>query len=136
MPRVRTARITKLRDTDPSGAFLSMRPVQPEPIQGIRLTVNGRELTVRIAERIRWHRERADILIQQMKKLTEVERSAADDLAYMLGRYESPRGLLEKRLREHEERASFLAFVRDHLVVDAVYRLDSSDLKMIDVLPQ
>jgi hypothetical protein len=136
MPRVRTARITKLRDTDSSGALLSIRAVQPETIQGIRLTVNGRELTVRIAERIRWHRERSDILIQQMKKLTEVERSAADDLAYMLGRYESPRALLEKRLREHEERASFLAFVRDHLVVDAVYRLDSSDLKMIDVLPQ
>ena len=136
MPRVRTARITKLRDTDSSGALLSMRAVQPETIQGIRLTVNGRELTVRIAERIRWHRERSDILIQQMKKLTEVERSAADDLAYMLGRYESPRALLEKRLREHEERASFLAFVRDHLVIDAVYRLDSSDLKMIDVLPQ
>ena len=135
MPRVRTARISKLRDTDSSGALLSMRPVQPETIQGIRLTVNGRELTVRIAERIRWHRERSDILIQQMKKLTEVERSAADDLAYMLGRYESPRALLEKRLREHEERASFLAFVRDHLVIDAVYRLDSSDLKMIDVLP-
>jgi hypothetical protein len=135
MPRVRTARITKLRDTDSSGALLSIRAVQPETIQGIRLTVNGRELTVRIAERIRWHRERSDILIQQMKKLTEVERSAADDLAYMLGRYESPRALLEKRLREHEERASFLAFVRDHLVIDAVYRLDSSDLKMIDVLP-
>ena len=135
MPRVRTARITKLRETDSSGALLSMRAVQPETIQGIRLTVNGRELTVRIAERIRWHRERSDILIQQMKKLTEVERSAADDLAYMLGRYESPRALLEKRLREHEERASFLAFVRDHLVIDAVYRLDSSDLKMIDVLP-
>ena len=135
MPRVRTARITKLRETDSSGALLSMRAVQPETIQGIRLTVNGRELTVRIAERIRWHRERSDMLIQQMKKLTEVERSAADDLAYMLGRYESPRALLEKRLREHEERASFLAFVRDHLVIDAVYRLDSSDLKMIDVLP-
>jgi hypothetical protein len=136
MPRGRTARITKLRETDSSGALLSMRAVQPETIQGIRLTVNGRELTVRIAERIRWHRERSDMLIQQMKKLTEVERSAADDLAYMLGRYESPRALLEKRLREHEERASFLAFVRDHLVIDAVYRLDSSDLKMIDVLPQ
>ena len=135
MPRGRTARITKLRETDSSGALLSMRAVQPETIQGIRLTVNGRELTVRIAERIRWHRERSDMLIQQMKKLTEVERSAADDLAYMLGRYESPRALLEKRLREHEERASFLAFVRDHLVIDAVYRLDSSDLKMIDVLP-
>ena len=36
---------------------------------------------------------------------------------------------------EYEERASFLAFVRDHIMLDAIYRLDSSDLKMIDVLP-
>jgi hypothetical protein len=135
MARARIARIDKLHDTNSAKALASVGAVAPEPIAGIRLTVNGRELAVRIAERIRWHRERGDILIQQMKKLTEVERSAADDLAYMLGRYESPRALLEKRLREHEERATFLALVRDHLVVDAVYRLDSSDLKLIDVLP-
>ena len=133
MPRVRTAKIDKLQRVSSKATAAS--PARPEPIAGIRLTVNGRELAVRIAERIRWHRERGDILIQQMKKLTEVERSAADDLAFMLGRYESPRALLEKRLHEHEERATFLAFVRDHLVLDAVYRLDSSDLKMIDVLP-
>jgi len=99
------------------------------------LTVNGRELAVRIGERIRWHRERGDTLIQQMKKLSEVEQSAAEDLATVLGRYESPRAVLEKRLREHQDRAAFLAFVRDHLSPDAVYRLESADLKMIDVLP-
>ena len=122
-------------------APLSPNPLPPAPpahaelIDGISLTVNGRELAVRIAERIRWHRDRSDALIQQMKKLTEVERSAADDLAYMLGRYESPRAILEKRLREHEERATFLAFLRDHISVEAVYRLGASDLKLIDVLP-
>ena len=135
MPRVRTSKTARLQSIASSNTIAAVSGAKPEPIAGIRLTVNGRELAVRIGERIRWHRERGDILIQQMKKLTEVERSAADDLAYMLGRYESPRALLEKRLREHEERATFLAFVRDHLAVDAVYRLDSSDLKMIDVLP-
>jgi hypothetical protein len=108
-----------------------------EVINGISVTVNGRELAVRVGERIRWHRERGDALIAQMKKLTEVERSAAEDLAMMLGgRYESPRGALERRLREHQDRATFLAFIRDHIAPDAVYRLNSADLKMIDVLPE
>lgn len=115
----------------------SKTPVAQEVINGITVTVNGRELAVRVGERIRWHRERGDALIAQMKKLTEVERSAAEDLATMLGgRYESPRGALERRLREHQDRATFLAFIRDHISPDAVYRLTSADLKMIDVLPE
>ncbi|HEY0871957.1 MAG TPA: hypothetical protein VGD94_00690 [Vicinamibacterales bacterium] len=110
---------------------------EPEVIEGIIVAVNGRELAVRVGERIRWHRERGDSLIAQMKKLTEVERSAAEDLAAMLGgRYESPRGVLERRLREHQDRATFLAFIRDHISPDAIYRLTAADLKMIDVLPE
>jgi hypothetical protein len=133
MSRARTARVRKLSAALPPRA--PSAAASGELIAGITITIKGRELAVRIADRIRWHRERGDMLIQQMRKLTELERTAAEDLAYMLGRYESPRALLEKRLRDHEQRASFLAFVRDHIVVDATYRLDPSDLKMIDVLP-
>jgi hypothetical protein len=42
---------------------------------------------------------------------------------------------MEKRLREHQDKATFLAFVRDHIAADAVFQLDSNDLRMIDVLP-
>lgn len=107
-----------------------------EVVQGIRLQVSGRELAVRIGERIRWHRERGDALIEQMKKLTDLERGAADALAGALARYESPRAVLEKKLREHQERASFLTFVRDHVSADEIYRLDSSDLRMTEILPE
>lgn len=89
-----------------------------------------------MGERIKWHRERGDTLIEQMVKLAEVERSPAEDLANVLRRYESPRAVLERRLRQHQDRATFLAFVRDHIAGDAVYRLDSADLKMIDVVPE
>jgi hypothetical protein len=132
MARARAAKIRNLPATVPSSAA----GASPQLIAGINVTLNGRELAIRIGERIRWHRERGDVLIQQMKKLTEVERTASDDLAFMLGRYTSPRALLEGRLREHEERAAFLAFVRDHLTLDAVYRLDAADLRMIDVVPR
>jgi hypothetical protein len=107
-----------------------------EIIQGIRLQVTGRELVVRLGERIRWHRERGDALIEQMKKLTEVERDAADELANVLGRCESPCVILEKKLREHQERASVLTFMRDHVSPDATYRLDSADLRMTEILPE
>ena len=106
-----------------------------EVVQGIRLQVTGRELAVRLSERIRWHRERGDALIDQMKRLTEVERGAAEELANVLGRYESPRVILEKKFREHRERASFLAFLRDHVSPDVMYRLDFNDLRMTEILP-
>lgn len=115
---------------------LSSLPAGRDVINGIALVVNGRELVVRLGERIRWHRERGDRLIAQMAKLADIERTAADDLATLLGRYESPRALLEKRLREHQDRATFLAFIRDHLAADAVYRLGADDLRMIDVVPE
>ena len=135
---MRRARQRKVDGRAPSmpRSVSASRRVEREVINGITVTVNGRELAVRVGERIRWHRERGDALITQMKKLTEVERGAAEDLATILGgRYESPRGALERRLREHQDRATFLAFIRDHITPDAVYRLNSSDLKMIDVLP-
>jgi hypothetical protein len=112
-------------------------PTRPSDIvQGIKLQVTGRELVVRLTERIRWHHERADALITQMKKLFEVEREAAGELVTMLGRYESPRTLLERKLREHQERASFLIFLRDHVNVADTYRLDSTDLRMTEILPE
>jgi len=138
MHRVRSSRIRKAASRPASIATptFGIAPPGADIIDGIKLTVNGRELAVRIGERIRWHRERGDTLIQQMTKLAEVERSAAEDLATALGRFESPRGIMEHRLREHQDKATFLAFVRDHIATDAVFRLDSNDLKLIDVLPR
>jgi hypothetical protein len=109
--------------------------VPRETIRGIQLTVTGRELVVRLSDRIRFHRERADTLIAQMTKIAEAEHEAAEDLSGTFSTYESPRVRLEKRVREHQERASFLAFIRDHVNADDVYRLDSSDLKTADILP-
>jgi hypothetical protein len=111
------------------------RPTPEFEIAGLALRVTGRELAVRLGERVRWHRERADVLIEQLVKLGEVDRAAADDLATSLSRFESPRGTMEKALREHQERATYLAFVRDHLRTDALYKLDSADLRMIDLVP-
>ena len=126
----RTSKSPRVEDSTP-GAI----SVKRETIRGIQLNVPGRELIVRLADRIRWHRERADALIAQMTKLAQVEHEAADDLVGVLGRYDSPRAALEKRVREHQERATFLTFVRDHVNPEDLYRLDSTDLRMTEILP-
>jgi hypothetical protein len=110
-------------------------PNRPQIVQGIRLNVTGRELAVRLGERIRWHRERGDALIEQMKRLPDLERDGVHDLATVLGHYDSPRHFLERKLREHQERASFLAFLRDHIAQEVTYRLDSGDLRITEILP-
>ncbi len=131
------ARATKTESVAKTAAPAVMEPRQPrEIVQGLRLHVTGQELAVRLAERIRWHRERGDVLIEQMKKLGDVEREAAGELARALTAYESPRRLIEKELRVHQERASFLAFLRDHLAPEETYRLDSTDLRMTEILPE
>ena len=107
-----------------------------EMIQGIRLQVRGSELAVRLDERIRWHRARNDSLIAEMKKLADIERDGGSELATLIRCNESPRATLEKRLREHQERASFLAFLRDHIEKNATYRLDAVDLRMTEILPE
>src|SRR5262249_51733485 len=111
------------------------RPTPGEVVRGINLTVSGRELAVRLTERIRWHRERGDALLVQMKKLLEVEREAGEDLANALAGDNSPRATVDKKLREHQERASFLTFIRDHIAAESLYRLDSTDLRMTEILP-
>ena len=47
----------------------------------------------------------------------------------------SMRDELQKRVREHEERAAFLTFVAGHLQPQTVYRLRSSDLRMMEIMP-
>ena len=126
----------KTRSVARTQTAVQMAPTRPlDVIHGIRLEVTGSELAVRLEQRIRWHRDRNDALIGQMKKLAEVERDAANELATTPDRYESPRIVLEKKVREHQERASFLSFLRDHIVKDATYRLDSIDLRMTEILP-
>jgi hypothetical protein len=140
MPRSRTRKSTnpplQIAEAPASPPGTNPGAARPLPeLQGLTLKVAGRELAVRLGERVRWHRERADVLIEGLTKLGEVERATRDDLDPVLGRLESPRGSMEKALREHQARATYLAFIRDHLTADAVYRLDAADLRMIDLVP-
>lgn len=127
--RLRTA-------TSPATRQLPASSRVQDVVHGIKVQVRGSELAVRLSERIRWHHERNDALIGDMKKLADLERDGASEFATVMQRYESPRVRLEAKLREHQDRAAFLTFLRDHIEKDALYRLDSIDLRMTEILPE
>ena len=93
MARPRTSQSASTGRSQPS------LPQSRDVVQRLKLQVRGRELAVRLGERIRWHRARGDALIAQMKKLGEIEHDAADELEDVIGRYESPRIILDRKLR-------------------------------------
>lgn|SRR5689334_16291749 len=130
------SRKLRSRIATPSPRQLPVSGRGQDVIHGIRVQVRGSELAVRLNERIRWHHGRNDALIGDMKKLADLERDGRSELATVMGRYESPRAMLEEKLREHQDRAAFLTFLRDHIEKDAVYRLDSIDLRMTEILPE
>ena len=105
-------------------------------IQGLRLDVPAEELMERLEGRIAHHRSRAASYEAQLGKLAKVETDADDeDDPIRALRHGSPRDGLERKLREHRDRAAFLTFLREHVVPKETYRLDESDLRTLEIVP-
>ncbi len=96
---------------------------------GVVFEVRGSELVARIRQRIAWHQRG-----NAQHGLALRDLLAAPDKAPE-GYSRSMRDELQKRVREHEERAAFLTFVAGHLQPQTVYRLRSSDLRMMEIMP-
>jgi len=96
--------------------------------------VRGRDLAVRITARIEWHRQREAAVRTQIQQLSDPDRSDAKPVITASQR-DAIRIGLERKLSDHQQRAEFLTFVRDHLSPARVYRLDSMDFRMIEIMP-
>ena len=105
-------------------------------IRGLQLDVSAEELMERLGGRIAHHRSRAASYEAQLGKLAEVETDPdeEDDPIRAL-RHGSPRDSLERKLREHRDRAAFLTFLCGHVVPTETYRLDESDLRTLEIVP-
>lgn len=96
---------------------------------GVAFEVAGNELVSRVTQRIAWHERHATQVDAELKAMVDGPEPGGEF------RTDTMRRDLGKRLREHEQRASFLSFARDHLVRNALYRLTPSDLKVLDIMP-
>lgn len=105
-------------------------------IEGLQLDVTANELTERLEGRIAHHRSRATAYEAQLGKLAEVQTDGDDD-DDPIRRFRdgSPREGLERKLRTHRDRATYLTFLRDHIVPKETYRLDEDDLETLEIAP-
>jgi hypothetical protein len=97
--------------------------------------VRGKDLAVRLSARIEWHRQREKAVRTQLQQLSDTARDDARTTALANNQRDALRMGLERKLGDHQQRAEFLAFLRDHLSPTRIYRLDSMDFRMIEIMP-
>ena len=103
-------------------------------IHGIRLDVRGTDLATRLTARIEWHQHREAAVRSQLQELGESDRGERE-AAIAISQRDSLRIGLERKLADHQQRTEFLTFLREHLSPQRVYRLDSLDFRMIEIMP-
>jgi len=111
------------------------RKKDDEVIRGLELDVRGSEIVALLSDRIQWHQTRARAINTQIRKLAKIERDV-EAAAAAQGRHDSAHTTLEQKQREHQDRARFLGFVRDHVAEGRRYRLNGFDLKLTEIMPE
>jgi hypothetical protein len=106
-------------------------------IEGLRLDITGAVLQTHIDRRIEHYRSRNDALTGQLDRLAQpgLEDTRDDDDPPYTFRGDSPVRSTRRRLERVEARLTMLAFLREHLVADEIYRLDPDDLTVLEILP-
>jgi len=107
-------------------------------IEGLTVAVRGAEIVERLSARIAHHQERVRTCERRLAQAAGEADDPEDDQgdAIFVGPQPgSPRRRIERRLRGHQERILTLAFMRDHLVPDEVYRLSEGDLASLEIIP-
>lgn len=96
-------------------------------IDGLKVTISGTDLRVKLDERIHWHECRIAHYDRELKR-TEEDQTEESPLL--------PEHMLEHERDEHRDRIEVLMLIRDHLVADETYRLGESDLKFSELIAQ
>lgn len=97
-------------------------------IEGLKVTVAGPELRDLCNKQAIYHTERAAAYAEQYKNL---ESAQIEGMQYSNG---DPKKALADKRAEHENKARELAFISDHVKLDAEYLLDRSALGEIGVI--
>jgi hypothetical protein len=97
------------------------------PMDGLKLTFTGEELRSLLDMRRNDHEVQA---ARWRHELTRGPQDQTEDAPLL------PDQMCENEAEGEEWRAELCIFIRDHIDVDAVYRLGEKDLKFGDLLPQ
>ena len=99
-----------------------------EVIEGLKVTVDGKELMDLCASRSQWHSERAELYRTQAiaieaNKLEGMHNTSAGN----------PAEQLKEKAKTHESDAAELKFISQHLVPAETYLLGREDLQKLGI---
>lgn len=108
------------------------RPVPP-PELGVTLEVLGRALIAQADERIKWHRQMARTMAEEMRATAP----QSDDPGQLADwKQVSRRTDLTSKISGHLEYARFLTFVRRNIVRSRRYRVGLTDMSLLELTPR
>ena len=108
---------------------------QPATLErGINLDVPGRAIIAQADERIRWHKRAAGVMEAELQAMTMEPGAPASSAADW--KQLSRRTDLQTKIDGHLEYARFLDFIRQNIVCDRRYRLDLTDLALLEITPK
>jgi hypothetical protein len=93
-------------------------------IDGLKLTMTGAQLIAKLNERIDHHEQDARAHRTAAEKAKTVFRGEVEEVR------------LGGALTNSERRIEVLTLIRDHVLLDEVYRLGEYDLRFADLLPE
>lgn len=96
-------------------------------IEGLKVTVKGAELRELCLKRSEHHRQRAKVYADQKASMDAAE---IEGMNYSNG---DPKRVLQDRLEQHENEASELQFMADHLNLSEDYLLGREDLHKLGI---
>jgi hypothetical protein len=96
-------------------------------IDGLKLTITGKELRSLLERRVESHRRSADHWAREQERNAE---EATDEEPVL------PEHMCENEAERHEWRAEVLEFMRDHIDASETYRLGEDDLAFGELLPE
>lgn len=97
-------------------------------IEGLKVTISGRELTDICEDRAAHHFKRADVYGEQIKSM-ESNRIEAAPMTNG-----DPIAALKSQRDSHSRRGNEMTFIAAHIVPDEDYLLDDRDLEKIGVI--
>jgi hypothetical protein len=96
-------------------------------IEGLQVTVDGKELILLCKDRVIHHLERAE---KYLKQIVSMKESAIEGMAYTNG---DPIRPLEDKRASHEAEAAEMEFIANHLVAAETYLLGRDDLVKLGI---
>ncbi len=98
-----------------------------ERIEGLKLEVPGQEVHDHLRRRAEYHRAKAEWYAGQVESLQSggVRPTGVSN---------DPLQSLEQSQQEHRAKAELFAFMADHVVRSATYRLSEQDLARIEII--